>query len=30
VTMLYYLIILMSASFLLNSLTKEKENRDQC
>jgi ABC-2 type transport system permease protein len=27
VTFLYYIIILMSASLLLNSLTKEKENR---
>lgn len=27
VTMAYYVIILMSASFLLNSVTKEKENR---
>lgn len=27
VTMIYYAVILMSASFLLNSLTKEKENR---
>jgi ABC-2 type transport system permease protein len=27
VTMLYYIAILMSASFLLSSLTKEKENR---
>jgi ABC-2 type transport system permease protein len=27
VTMVYYLIILMASSFLLNSLTKEKENR---
>jgi len=27
VTMAYYIVILMSASFLLNSVTKEKENR---
>lgn len=27
VTMMFYIVILMSASFLLNSLTKEKENR---
>lgn len=27
VTMVYYIVILMSASFLLNSVTKEKENQ---
>jgi len=27
VTMIYYVVILMSSSFLLNSITKEKENR---
>jgi ABC-2 type transport system permease protein len=27
VTMIYYVVILMSSSFLLNSVTKEKENR---